>query len=241
MIKALQSSSQGMRVQQQRHELIANNLANASTPGFRKLFGRVSATGGPEGTAPGASAKATTLHVESLPALSQGALTSTGNPLDVAILGEGYFQVETPAGPRLSRDGAFGLGPDGQLLHSSGHPVLADGGSVFIQGTATILPDGTVLDGETAVARLSLVTPLPGGELRREGDNLLAAPGGTETVAEGDARLVAGHLEGSNVEAVEEMVAMIRAFRAYEMAAKAAQSADETLRTATSRVGVLRA
>ena len=242
MIKALQSSSQAMRVQQQRHEIIANNLANANTPGFRKLYGRVRAEGPTPSlgvSAPTAPSRA--LLVESLPSMAQGSLTSTGNPLDAAIMGEGYFVVETPEGNRLSRDGGFGLGPEGQLLHSSGHPVLADGSSVFIQNDPSILPDGTVMDGDRIAARLSVVAPNEGSHLMRQGDNLLEAPDGYEQLPAEEIRVVSGHLEGSNVEAVEEMVSMIRAFRAYEIASRAAQAADDTLRTAVTKVGVLRA
>ncbi len=241
MIKALRSSSLAMSVQQQRHELIANNLANATTPGFQKLFGRVRAEGGgaPTKSSPGSPVQG--LFVESLPSRAQGSLMSTGNPLDAAIMGEGYFLVETPEGQRLTRDGSFGLGPEGELLHSSGHPVLAGGSSLLIRSEPSIMPDGTVMDGDRAVGRLSVVSPNEGTELIRRGENLLEAPGGFEEQESGISRVVGGHLEGSNVEAVEEMVSMIRAFRAYEMATKAAQAADDTLRTAVTRVGVLRA
>ncbi len=241
MIKALQSSGLAMSVQQQRHELIANNLANANTPGFQKLFGRVRAEGGVSNPGMGPSGPPRSLLVESLSSQAQGSLVSTGNPLDAAIMGEGYFLVETPDGERLTRDGAFGLGPDGELLHSSGHPVLAGGSSISIRSEPNILPDGTVMDGDRAVARLSVVLPNEGRALIRQGENLLEAPDGFEEQDADAARVLGGHLEGSNVEPVEEMVAMIRAFRAYEMATKAAQAADETLRTAVTKVGVLRA
>lgn len=242
MIKALQSSSLAMTMQQQRHELIANNLANTNTVGFQKLFGRVRAAGAPR--SPGADASlppSRSLHLESAPSLAQGSLISTGNPLDVAIMGEGYFLVETADGQRLSRDGSFALGADGQLLHSSGHPVLADGSSVFIGSKPNILPDGTVMDGDRVAARLSIVRPTGEGGLLREGKNLMGAQGGFEELEAGESRVVAGHLEGSNVDAVEEMVAMIRAFRAYEIASRAVQSADETLHTAASKIGAVRA
>jgi flagellar basal-body rod protein FlgF len=241
MIKALRSSSLAMSVQQQRHELIANNLANANTPGFQKLFGRVRAEGGGGTTDKSPGGPVHGLLVESLPSQAQGSLVSTGNPLDAAIMGEGFFLVETPEGQRLTRDGAFGLGPEGELLHSSGHPVLAGGSSIFIRSEPSIMPDGTVMDGDRAIARLSVVTPNEGSGLIRRGDNLIEAPGGFEEQEAGESRILGGHLEGSNVEAVEEMVSMIRAFRAYEMATKAAQAADDTLRTAVTRVGVLRA
>jgi len=239
MIKALHSSGQAMLVQQRRHELIANNLANANTPGFQKLISRVEQA--PLAAVPGQTARSAGLSVSALTSTAQGPLESTGNALDVALMGEGYFLVETPDGPRLTRDGGFALGPDGELLHSSGHPVLADGGSLRIDGQPSILPDGSLLDSGRAAGRLSIVRPLAGTELRRGGDNLLEAPGGYEEVPLEEVSVQAGRREGSNVEPLEEMVAMIRAFRSYEMAQKAAQAADELLRVAVERVGVLRA
>lgn len=239
MIKALQSSGQAMLVQQRRHEVIANNLANANTPGFQKLVSRVEQE--PRAALTGQAARSAGLRVGVFTSKAQGPLESTGNALDVALMGEGYFLVQTPDGPRLSRDGAFSLGPDGELLHSSGYPVLAGGGSLRVEGQPSILPDGSFLDNGRAAGRLSIVRPTAGTELLRGGDNLLEAPGGYEEVPLEEVSVQAGRREGSNVEPLEEMVAMIRAFRSYEMAQKAAQAADELLRVAVERVGVLRA
>ncbi len=109
MIKGLLSSSQAMAMQLQRHELIANNLANVNTPGFQKLFARVSTDQAQ--IAPGGNpSNGGRLEVTSVASRRPGALKATGNPLDVAIAGEGYFLVETPAGNRLSRDGSFIFG-----------------------------------------------------------------------------------------------------------------------------------
>ncbi len=240
MIKALASSGQAMQVQQRRHELIANNLANANTPGFQKLVSRVE-LGAPSGVGPAAATKGRALSVGIFTSTAQGPLESTGNPLDVALMGEGYFLIETPDGPRLSRDGAFSLSAEGELLHGSGYPVLADGSALRIEGIPSILPDGTVMDGSRASGRLSVVRPVAGTALLRQGDNLLEAPGGVEEVPGEEVTVQAGRREGSNVEPIEEMVAMIRAFRSYEMAQKAAQAADDLLRVAVERVGVLRA
>ena len=240
MIKALASSGQAMQVQQRRHELIANNLANANTPGFQKLVSRVE-QGAPVGVGPAAATRGRAISVSMFTSTAQGPLESTGNPLDVALMGDGYFLIETPDGPRLSRDGAFALSAEGDLLHGSGYPVLADGSAVRIQGIPSILPDGTVMDGARASGRLSVVRPVAGSALLRQGDNLLEAPGGVEEVPVDEVTVQAGRREGSNVEPIEEMVAMIRAFRSYEMAQKAAQAADDLLRVAVERVGVLRA
>ena len=240
MIKGLLSSSQAMAMQAQRHDLIANNLANVNTPGFQRLIARVRSEQG-QAVPGGAPATGQRLEVTSVPSQRPGALRPTGNPLDVAIGGEGYFLVETPVGLRLSRDGSFGLSREGELIHSSGNPVLADGSSLIIRGTPSILPDGSVMDGERLIGRLTLVRPNSMAALRRDGENLHDALDGYEELEADEVRVVSGHLEGSNVDAVEEMVSMIRAFKAYEIAQKAAQSVDDTLQTATQKVGALRA
>ncbi|MCP4548355.1 MAG: flagellar hook-basal body protein [bacterium] len=243
MIKALQSGGRAMQVQAQRHEIIANNLANANTPGFKKLIGRVnSQLASTAGTAEtGGSGLTPQLIVDSVPSTRGGALQATGNALDAAIVGDGYFLIETPDGEMLSRDGNFTLNAQGELLHSSGYPVLADGGAIAIQQQGSILPDGTILDGDLVVGRLSLVRPAAGGELRSEGNNLSSIAGEIEEVPAEEINIVSGHVEGSNVDAIEEMVRMIQAFRAYEIAQKVTQAADDTLKTAVERVGVVRA
>jgi flagellar basal-body rod protein FlgF len=243
MIKALQSSGRAMAVQLQRHELIANNLANVNTPGFQQLISRVKSqyTTSP-GAGPGLSGtRNLEVIVDSIQNNNGGPLRATGNPLDVALVGEGYFTVDTPDGVKLSRDGSFSLNEQGELIHSSGYPVLADGSTVVITREASILQDGTIMDGDQALGRISVVRPMGEGSLRREGDNLLSATAGIEQAPPEEINIMSGHLEGSNVNAIEEMVSMIKAFRAYETAQKAAQAADETLRTAVERVGVVRA
>jgi len=242
MIRALGSSRQAMQVHLQRHEVTSNNLANVNTPGFKRELARVTALESPSPLVSGQSSHLPSrdLLVEGAPDLSGGALEATGGLLDVAIAGEGFFQVAAPDGPRLTRDGSFSLDSQGLLVHSSGHPVMVDGGSIQISGLPSILPDGSILDGENLVGRLSVVAPAEGARLMREGVNLLRVEGGTRELEPTEVRVASGYVEGSNVDAVREMVNMIEAFRAYELAQKAATSADETLQVAVNRVGVLR-
>ncbi len=240
MIKALLSSSQAMSMQSQRHDLIANNLANVNTPGFQKLIAQVRSGADPANSS-AAAQDMQRLTITSWPSSATGPLKATGNPLDIGLTGEGYFVVETPQGQRLTRDGSLGLSPAGELLHSSGNPILADGSTLTIREAPSILPDGTVMDGDRVVGRLSVVKPNKGSNLRREGQNLLEATGGFEEVPAESVSIAAGNIEGSNVDAIEEMVTMIKAFRAYEIAQKAVHAADETLQIATQKVGAVRA
>ena len=237
MIKALDSSRQAMQMHWRRHEVISDNLANVNTPGFKREMARVTAL--EDSGQPGISA-GRELVVEGRPQLDGGALQATGGALDLAIRGEGFFQVQTPNGNLLTRDGSFSLDAQGLLVHSSGNPVLVDGGSVQISGLPSVLPDGSILDDDRPVGRLTLVAPTEGGRLTREGMNLYRAEGGTRELSIEESQVAAGHLEASNVDPMREMVDMIRAFRSYELAQRAARSADETLSTAVNKVGVLR-
>ncbi|MDP6419399.1 MAG: flagellar hook-basal body protein [Candidatus Krumholzibacteria bacterium] len=242
MIKALDSSRQAMQMQWRRHEVISNNLANVNTPGFKREMARVSAHLKDGVQAPGQELflPQREILVEGVPSKQGGPLLPTGNPLDIALTGEGFFQVETDQGLRLTRDGSFRLDEQGVLVHSSGGRVLVDGSPIHVGENPSILPDGSVLDGEILLGRLSILLPEEGARLERQGDNLLRLEGGSREAEESDYLLAPGFLEGSNVQSVREMVDMIRAYRAYEMAQRGALAADETLRIATQRVGSLR-
>lgn len=237
MIKALDSSRQAMQMHWMRHEVISDNLANVNTPGFKREMARVTSLEDPSRNGLPSGRQ---LIVEGRPQLTGGALQATGGALDLAIRGPGFFQVQTPDGNLLTRDGSFTLDAQGLLVHSSGNPVLVDGGSVQITGVPSVLPDGSILDGEMPVGRLTLVAPSEGAQLTREGKNLYRAEGGTREVGADEATVAAGYIESSNVDPVREMVNMIRAFRVYELAQRAAQSADETLSIAVNKVGVLK-
>ncbi len=242
MIKALDSSRQGMQVNLRRHEVTANNLANANTPGFRRELARVTAVERPTPMDPGQVTQLATheLVVEGAAHLGGGALNATGNPLDAALAGKGFFQVQSPEGPRLTRDGSFTLDSQGVLTHSSGYPVMVDGGSVQLSDIPSILPDGTILNGENPAGQLSIVGLGEGTQLFRDGENLFRAEGGTEVLEAGEVQVASGFLEGSNVDPIREMVNMIQAFRVYELNQKAAHAADETLQIAVNRVGSIR-
>jgi flagellar basal-body rod protein FlgF len=240
MIKALLSSGQAMAVQAKRHELIANNLANVNTPGFQKLISQVR-TDLPSGADGQFTRGMQQPVVTSVSSTRSGPMRATGNPLDVGIAGEGYFLIDTPQGERLTRDGSLSLNSQGELVHSSGFPILAGGSVMVIRDAPSIMSDGSVMDGNKILGRLTVVRPNSSDGLRREGGNLLDAVDGYVELPTDSIRIASGHLEGSNVEAVEEMVTMIRAFRAYEIAQRSAQAADEILRIAVQRIGTLRA
>lgn len=197
----------------QEMQVVANNLANSSTTGYkadRAVFAEfVVATGNDtESISMGGLAG----HSFEL---SQGGLKTTGGRFDVAMQGEGYFVVQTGAGERLTRAGHFGLSAESQLIDGNGNAVMGGGGPITIPEEATnvsIAGDGSISYDGQLIDRLRIV--MPQGELVREGDTMFSAAEGF-TDLEG-ASVLQGALEQSNVSPVMEISRMIAVQRAYE-------------------------
>ncbi|MEO0422871.1 MAG: flagellar basal body rod protein FlgF [Pseudomonadota bacterium] len=214
----------------------ANNLANASTTGFRAdLHGFEAKEGQGVGFHSRINPSATSQSID----LSYGAIRETGRRLDVALSGDGFFVVQDPSGAEgLTRNGEFSIGPGGLLSTSNGGLVLGEGGPISIPpgGQPFIEPDGSVLvsqDGGAgaAVGRLRLVNP-PAQSLYRREDGLLNASEPFEDDPE--VRVRSGALEQSNVNPVHEMVRMIELSRLWEMNVKTMTAAEENARAAAS-------
>lgn len=248
MLSILRNAASGLIAQQSNLDVIANNLANATTPGYKKgradfedlvyqLLQPEAPTVAMSGDAPATGGAGTALSAKQL-ILSQGDLLQTGSPLDVAIVGEGYFDIQKPDGTHAyTRDGSFTLDDQGRLVTHSGYLVP---GITVPNDTETlgIAEDGVVTitrAGATQaeqIGQIPIVTfPNPSG-LQVEGENLLiptdasgqAASGGTNT-----GKLVQGHLENSNVNSAEEMTKMINAQRAYQLSARALQTVNDMM------------
>jgi len=150
-------------------EIIAHNIANAATTGFRQqglVFSEyVQAVEGGESLSMAAARVKKTSS-------AQGILTQTGSALDLAIEGSGYFQLETPNGLRLTRSGAFKVDPLGDLVSADGHRVLDIGGAPINvppgEADAKIAADGTISVGDRLLGRIGVVAPEPGADLERE-------------------------------------------------------------------------
>lgn len=146
-----------------------------------------------------------------------GAIATTGRDLDVAIKGDGFFVVETPNGPRYTRNGAFTRQADGTLTTMDGHPVLGEGDSpiTLTPGIISISEDGTIRSGATVAGTLQIVN-FADGELERDsGARFRAVPGAAPVEVE-EGRVAAGALEGSNVSVVDRMVALTEINRGFE-------------------------
>jgi flagellar basal-body rod protein FlgF len=222
-------------------DIVANNLANASTPAFKRIVVKV--TGGvpiPVAVSDGAAMGIGTLaglpvSLTSGTDAAQGPVQRTGNPLDVAISGPGFFVVQTKAGAAYTRDGHFEVDAQGRLVTGAGDPVLGTAGPIVIpQGARSVEigRDGTVAADGAVIGQLRI--ELPPGQLQPLGGGLYAAAGPGRPVAP---PLTPGALEGSNVSPVREMVALIAALRAYESAQRVMQEEDGIQRLAAQSVG----
>ncbi|QQA42981.1 flagellar hook-basal body complex protein [Pelagovum pacificum] len=217
--------------------VVANNIANSSTTGFRSegvTFSEwVSRLGGNHESL--SMARANTRVND----LSQGGLSRTGGTFDLAIEGEGFFLVLTPNGERLTRNGNFTPNAQGDLVTSDGYPVLDAGGApVFIPqgaGTIAISSDGTLSADGQPVGQIGVVRPLDATNLIRENGVRFRADGGFEP--DGESRLVQGFLEGSNVDPVLQIARMIEVQRAYELGQNFLDREDERVREAIRTLG----
>lgn len=216
--------------------LVANNLANASTSGFRRettLFSEVVSRLHVEG----GSISMGTARVR-VTDFAPGSVEVTGGPLDLAVDGPGFFQVETPDGPRLTRSGAFAPDAAGVLRTPEGHALLDEGGAPLAlpagAGAIVVAGDGSVAVDGRGIGRIAAVAPADPASLSREGGKLFRAEGPVDPTG---ARILQGELEGSNVSPVEELARMIEVQRAYELGANLLTREDERIRSALRILG----
>ncbi|MCC5973111.1 MAG: flagellar hook-basal body complex protein [Rubellimicrobium sp.] len=210
---------------------VANNIANASTTGYRAegvIFSEFVRALGPDD--PSLSMAAGRVRETSF---AQGSLSATGGPFDLAIEGDGFFLVQTPGGERLTRAGNFTPNENGDLVTPEGHLVLDAGGApVFVPqglGSVGIGPDGTISADGQPVGQIGLFVPVdPNGMIRETGVRF-RAEGGFEPLPEG--RMLQGFLEDSNVSAVHQISRMIEVQRAYELGQAFLEREDERMRS----------
>lgn len=249
---SLYSAASGMEAQQTNLNVISNNIANVSTTGFKKskvefqdMFYQVPKSVGADSGGSilptGIQVGTGTQVVSTSKVFTQGQVSQTGEQMDVAIIGDGFFQMTGPDGsPLYTRDGAFKVGPDGQVTNSQGMTAVGfptppvgtnktvineNGGVTFLSDNGDILGSGNI-----QVARFRNPSGLLalGGNLFRQteasGTPTIGTPGenGTGTIQQ-------GYLETSNVNIVEEMVNMILAQRAYEINSKSIQTSDSMM------------
>lgn len=218
---------------------VANNIANLSTTGYRRegvVFAEMVEALPAEGGSVAMTA-ARGRYTDSL----QGALVETGGTLDFAIEGEGFFQILTPAGERLTRAGAFARDADGQIVTMDGDLLLDEGGGPvlvpFEARQISLAPDGTLSADGAPVAQIGLVTVEDQTKLFREAGVLFRAEAETVPVEPGAGRLAQGFLEQSNVNAVAEIARMIMVQRAYEYGQKLLDQEDDRITQTVNTLG----
>ena len=211
--------------------VLANNIANASTTGFRQAG--VTFTEYIK-TAP--NSESLSMGVANLPSMSmaQGTLTRTGGTFDFAIEGDGFFMVETPDGERLTRAGSFAANGDGDLVTPDGFKVLDSGGTpIFIPPDAEgvdMASDGTLSVGGQPIAQIGVFSPVDPLSLKRAGGVMFDASGDVEPTE--TSRVVQGFLESSNVDTIGQLSRMIEVQRAYEMGQSFLDAENERIRSA---------
>lgn len=223
--------------------VIANNVANVSTNGFKarsSIFEEYMMPNARAEEFPRADrAFAYVIDADTPLDLSQGATEQTGNPLDVAIQGDGFLVVDTPQGERFTRNGAMQLDAQGRLVNSDGFLVLGDGGPIAIDPEATdltISPDGVVTSAAGQFGQLRLVRFDNPQSLSNAGANLFVTDEEPMPATE-TATLRSGMVERSNVNAVLEMTRMMDVSRAYTSIAGMIQRMAELQRNAVQRLG----
>jgi flagellar basal-body rod protein FlgG len=254
MMRSLWISKTGMEAQQTQLDTISNNLANVSTNGYKKAHAvfedlmyqnlrQAGANSTEQTTVPtGLQVGLGTRAVATSRSFSQGNLQQSANNLDVAVLGNGFFEIQMPDGTTgYTRDGSFQVSSTGQLVTNNGYPVQSGITIPAAAQSVTIGSDGTVsvtLAGQAAaqtVGQLQIANFVNPAGLDPKGQNIFA-----ETAASGTAQsgtpgqnglgsLRQGFVETSNVNVVEELVAMIQTQRAYELNSKAIQTSDQML------------
>lgn len=210
-------------------DVLAGNIANADTPGFkaeRTLFSdwlnRARGIDAPPGGAVQASVQDRATYREA----TQGPMQRTGNPLDLALAGDGFFTVQTAAGPRLTRAGRFAPLPDGTLADGTGNALLDNAGAPMRiapgDTEVSVTGDGTLTAQSGRIGRVGVVQPGDLNRMAAEGGRNMRADTATAPVAA--ARVVQGMLEGSNVQPVLEMTRMMTTLREFQFASQFVQS-----------------
>ena len=218
-------------------DMIAGNLANMNTTGYRRegvIFSEfVEATPDAIGSISMTAARARYADDK------QGPVTATYSPMDMAIEGEGFFQVQTANGVRLTRAGAFTLSPENTLVTLHGYPVLDNGGAPIQLPpnfkTLSVAPDGALAVDGVNLGRVGVVRPTDPQAMRRDGDTVFD-PGGPVQEAPA-AKIAQGFVEGSNVDSVTEITRMIEVQRAYELGQNLMDRSDEMIRTLVRQLG----
>jgi flagellar basal-body rod protein FlgF len=246
MSQALFSAASGATYHEKRLDILANNLSNINTAGFKqdKLIFRV-----PKEKPTGVEDSKVTTFLYAPPPLpsgttidfTQGDLRYTDHPLDLALDGSGFFCIQSPDGRQYTRNGSFALNQEGVLVTKAGYPVEGEGGAITISGQDVRIDEsGTVYADGAPVGAIKVVRVLDLHNLQKMGETMFApSQGEAREVKSEDAMVKQGFIEMSNVNGLRAMTEMIDVMRGYESYQKVIQHLDDVTRRAVTDVGKL--
>lgn len=244
MNEVLALSLQSMHGDMDRLDQLGMNLANVLTPGYKRTVALHAPVGvnfaGHLASAGDPGQAAATPTVQFAADLRAGTLKSTGQPLDLAISGKGFFEVITPDGPAYTRQGDFQLDTRGRLVTAQGYAVMGTAGEILLDSAhPTISTSGAMTSPLTnaTLAQLKLVEFDAGTAPQRLGDGLFAAAPGMKQVGDDEVQVRQGFLENSNAASTLEMTALVQAMRHFEGMQKVVQGYDEMLGLAIRKLG----
>lgn len=248
MLRSLYTAGTSMLVQRLKMDVISNNIANAETAGYKqdRLISRsfsdmlISRINDPNilYTRKEVGPHNTGIHVDEVfTDFDQGNMEPTRRLTDIALVGPGFYVVETPQGERYTRDGGFNIDGNGFLTTMDGHYVLGEGGRINVgQGVFSVDESGNVAVDDVIVNRIRVVDFANYETLRKEGSNLYTSTAGPQA-AGGEVKLMQGFLEGSNVDIARTMTDMMEVNRAYETNQRMVKMIDESLSKTVNEVG----
>lgn len=255
MQEILALTLQSMQTDAVRLERVSMNLVNALTPGYKRevvavrpfmqvvdaLVGQATNTAGvADKAALGVASQSLVVQTDTRP----GMLKSTGQRLDLAIAGRGFFEVMTDNGPAYTRQGNFQVDPRGRLVTAQGNAVMGKGGEILLNNSSPVIDaSGNVFENGRAdsppVAQLKVVQFEHPESLQKLGDGLLASAENPTAIKDADLQIRQGFLENSNVSSMHEMVQLIQTMRHFESMQKIALGYDEMMGTAIRKLGEL--
>ena len=222
-------------------DVIANNIANASTPAFKRESVKFQEMVMQVQPAEGDANTQTVSFVQDkgiVRDLTAGRIEATHAPFDFAVNGTGYFVVNTPNGDRYTRNGHFTLDSSGRLVTDDDDPVMGEGGPITVtadDGDIHVAQDGTISGKQGQIGKLRLVKFDDEHALKKEGSSLYSTDQSAQTTT--DAKIEQGMLENSNVEPVVEISHMLEVTRAYQATANLTQSQEDLMRQAIDKLG----
>lgn len=247
MLRGLYIATTGMISQTRRLDVVSNNLANIETKGYKSdnLLTRSfedmmieNSYKDPNIVGTDRLAVGTGIHIDEInTSFAQGSFEETTLSCDLALLGDGFFVVETPNGIRYTRAGNFTIDANGYLITNEGYRLLSDNGYVYVgSNDFSVSPDGTVTAVDGSTCSLRLVSFEDNGALRKEGSNLFYNFGGLPEL-EADCQVKQGFLENSNVDLSTQMVELINISRNYETNQRMIRMMDGVLSKTVNEVG----